>query len=125
MPEAHPLLAAVTSGLWAQLAFIGAAAAIVYLRGPARDHWQRALNIRRHPARFARVLATVATVAFGVMVVTGMALTAEPRPPRPRASVAVVTDPGSDVRRASFVLYDPVPGGAEQLSPDALSGASY
>jgi hypothetical protein len=59
------------------------------------------------------------------MTVTGMALTTEPRPPRPRAAVAVVTDPDTGTRRASFVLYDPVPGGAEQLSPDALSGASY
>ena len=124
MPDVHPMLAAST-GLVLQLGFILAAAGLVYLRGPARDHWRRAWSRRRHPARVARAVAAGATVAFGVMTVTGMALTTEPRPPRPRATVAVITDPDAETRRASFVLYDPVPGGAEQLSPDALSGASY
>jgi hypothetical protein len=65
------------------------------------------------------------TVLAGAVLAAGMAATDEPRPPRPRARVAVLPATAQENRRATFVLYDPVPGGAEQLAPDALSGASY
>ncbi len=108
-----------------QLVAVGLAALAVYVRGPGREAWKRARDRRLHPARAARFAAFAMTVIAGALIVTGMATTNEPRPPRPRAVVATVTDPDRGTSRATFVLYDPVPGGADQLSPDALSGASY
>lgn len=124
MSHIHPTLAAI-GPLGVQLWVIVAAALLVYLRGPGREAWGRAKDRRLHPARMARFLSLAATVATGAVIVTGMAATTEPRPARPRAVVATVVDLDRGLTRASFVLYDPVPGGAERLSPDALSGASY
>jgi hypothetical protein len=124
MTHIHPLVAATGSTpfqLWA----IGVAGVVVYARGPGREAWRRARDRRLHPARLARFTAVIMTVVAGAVIVTGMAATTKPRPVRPRAVVATVVDLDRAERRASFVLYDPVPGGADQLSPDALSGASY
>lgn len=97
----------------------------VYLRGPGPDAWRRQRDRRRHPARTARLMAAAGTVVAGAAIVAGIAVTTEPRPPIPRGVAVTVEDPDRRVQRATFVLYDPVPGGAESLTPVTVSGASF
>ena len=118
-------MAAVSSELSPQLVSMVLAGLVVYVRGPGRLAWRRQRDRRLHPARFARFSAMAATVVAGAAVVIGMAVTTEPRPPTPRGVAVIVEDPDRLVQRATFILYDPVPGGAESLEPVAYSGASY
>jgi len=101
------------------------AALVVYARGSGRQAWRRQQDRRLHPARIARLTAAAATVVAGAMVVLGMAVTTQPRPPTPRGVAVTVEDPDRLVQRATFILYDPVPGGVESLAPSTRSGASW
>lgn len=69
--------------------------------------------------------AVACTIVAGAAIVVGLAATTEPRPPTPRGVAVTVEDPDRRVQRATFVLYDPVPGGAESLTPVTVSGASF
>lgn len=119
------LVAAVSLEVTPQAVSMLLAASVVYAKGPGRRAWRRQRNRRLHPARTARLAAMAGTIVAGAAVVVGMAATTEPRPPTPRGVAVTVEDPDRLVRRATFVLYDPVPGGADSLAPVTLSGASF
>lgn len=113
------------SSMTLQVLVVLAAFAVTALKVHGRGAWRRQSDPRRHPARAARFLGAAATVVAGVALVTGMAATAERRPPVPRADLVQVLDPMSGRSAATFVLYNSVPGVRERPAPLSYSGASY
>lgn len=113
------------SSLTMQLLVVVGAVIVTVLKMHGRSAWHRQVDPRRHPARVARVLGAAATVVAGAALVTGMAATAERRPPVPRGDLVRVLDPMSGRSAATFVLYNPVPGVRERPAPLSYSGASH
>lgn len=113
------------SSMTLQVLVVVAAFAVTALKVHGRDAWRRQTDRRRHPARAARFMGAAATVVAGVALVTGMAATAERRPPVPRADLVRVLDPMSGRSAATFVLYNSVPGVRGRPAPLSYSGASY
>lgn len=97
--------------------------------GAAKVHgrmvWQRQTDLRRHPARNARLTAAALAVVSGAALTVGLVVTTDARPPIPRGEVQQVVDPLTGRSAATFVLVDRVPGRRERPAPLSYSGASY
>lgn len=108
-----------------QLVVLLAAVAVVWVRTRGREAWHRQTNPRLHPAVRSRFAAAAMTVVAGAAIVTGMAVTAGPKPERPRADLIRIFDPNTGSNAATFTLFNPVPGRADRPPPLTVSAASF